>query len=184
MAEDVSELLRAWSDGDQRALDGLTPIVYAELRRLAHRYMRRERPDHSLQTTALLNEAYIRLVDYKRMQWQNRAHFFAVSAQLMRRILVDHARRNNVKRGRGVLHVPLDETALVGERLGNLVALDDALTALGQVDPRKVQVVELRFFGGLSVDETARVLKVSPVTVRRDWSSAKVWLYRELAGPS
>ena len=184
MAEDISALLRAWSDGDQRALDGLTPVVYAELRRLAHHYMKRERPEHSLQTTALVNEAYIRLVDYKRMQWQNRAHFFAVSSQLMRRILVDHARRHNVKRGRGVPHIPLDETAVVGERLADVVALDDALNALALKDPRKVRVVELRFFGGLTVEETARVLKVSPVTVRRDWSSAKVWLYRELTGRS
>jgi len=183
-AEDVTALLRAWSDGDQQALDGLTPIVYAELRRLARRYMKRERPDHSLQATALVNEAYLRLVDCTRMQWQNRAHFFAVSAQLMRRILVDHARRNNVKRGRGVRHVAFDEAVVVQEPAANLVALDDAMHALAQVDPRKVQVVELRFFGGLSVDETAHVLDVSPVTVRRDWSSAKIWLYRELTGHS
>ncbi len=182
MAEDVSELLRAWSDGDQRALDGLTPIVYAELRRLAHRYMKQERAQQSLQTTGLVNEAYIRLVDCKRMQWQNRAHFFAVSAQLMRRILVDRARRLNLKRGRGILHVQLDEAAVVNERPGSIVALDDALTALSKLDPRKARVVELRFFGGLSVEETAEVLKVSPVTVRRDWSSAKIWLYRELSG--
>jgi RNA polymerase sigma factor (TIGR02999 family) len=182
MAEDVSEILRAWSNGESRALDGLTPIVYAELRRLAHRYMKRERPDHSLQTTALVNEAYLRLVDYKRMQWQDRAHFFAVSAQCMRRILVDHARRHNVKRGRGVPHVSLDETAVMRDRPANLVALDDALNALAERDPRKVRVVELRFFGGLSVEETAEVLKVSPVTVRRDWSSARIWLYRELTG--
>src|SRR5262249_30856649 len=151
---------------EPRALDGLTPIVYAELRRLAHRYMKHERPDHSLQTTALVNEAYIRLVDYKRMQWQDRAHFFAVSAQCMRRILVDRARRHNVKRGRGIPHVSLDETALVGARPASLVALDDALNALAERDPRKARVVELRFFGGLSVEETAEVLKVSPVTVR------------------
>ena len=182
MAEDVSELLRAWSDGDRRALDGLTPIVYAELRRLAHRYMKRERFEHGLQTTALVNEAYIRLVDYKRMQWQNRAHFFAVSAQLMRRILVDHARRHNVKRGRGVPHLPLDETLMLGERVDTLVALDDALQSLARVDPRKERVVELRFFGGLSVEETAQVLGISAVTVRRDWSSARIWLYRELTG--
>jgi RNA polymerase sigma factor (TIGR02999 family) len=145
--------------------------------------MRRERPEHDLQTSALVNEAYIRLVDYKRMQWQNRAHFFAVSAQLMRRILVEQARRHNLKRGRGVQHVPLDEAVLGGMEPGvDLVALDDALNALSRVDPRKVQVVEMRFFGGLSVEETAMVLKVSPVTVRRDWSSAKIWLYRELAG--
>ena len=136
----VSQLLRAWSDGDQRALDGLTPIVYAELRRLAHRYMRRERPGHSLQTTALVNEAYMRLVDYKRMQWQNRAHFFAVSAQLMRRILVDHARRHNLKRGGGVPHVSLDEAVGRRRQTGlDLVALDDAMNALARIDPRKVQ---------------------------------------------
>jgi RNA polymerase sigma factor (TIGR02999 family) len=129
MADDVSEMLRAWSEGDERALDDLTPIVYAELRRLAHRYMRRERPDHSLQTTALVNEAYIRLVDYKRMRWQNRAHFFAASAQLMRRILVEHARRHNLKRGRGIKHVSFDDVAIVGSDPGvNLVALDEALT--------------------------------------------------------
>lgn len=181
--EDLSQLLRAWSDGDQLALDELTPIVYAELRRLAHRYMRRERPDHDLQTSALVNEAYIRLVDYKRMRWQNRAHFFAVSAQLMRRILIEQARRHNLKRGRGVQHVSLDEAILVSVNPGaDLVALDDALNALARVDPRKVRVVEMRFFGGLTVEETAMVLKVSPVTVRRDWSSAKIWLYRELTG--
>ena len=180
---DISQLLRAWSDGDQLALGELTPVVYAELRRLAHRYMRGERSNHSLQTTALVNEAYMRLVDYKRMQWQNRAHFFAVSAQLMRRILVEHARRHNLKRGRGVQHVSLDEAMLVsGDPGADLVALDDALNALARVDPRKVQVVEMRFFGGLSVEETATVLKVSPVTVRRDWSSAKIWLYRALSG--
>ena len=180
--DDISKLLRAWTDGDQSALVGLTPIVHDELRRLAHRYMRRERTGHSLQTTALVNEAYIRLVDYKRMQWQNRAHFFAVSSQLMRRILVDHARSHNVKRGGGVLHVSLEEAALVSAgRAADLVALDDAMNLLGRLDQRKVQGVEMRFFGGLSVEETAEVLKVSPVTVRREWSSAKVWLYRELA---
>ena len=181
--DDVSAMLRAWSDGDQRALDRLTPIVYGELHRLARRYMRGERPGHSLQTSALVNEAYLRLVDYKRMQWQNRAHFFAVAAQLMRRILVDHARRRNAKRGGRVPHVPLEDAAVVGsETPTDLVALDDALNALARLDPRKVQVVEMRFFGGLSVDETAAVLKVSPVTVMRDWSSAKAWLYRELTG--
>ena len=165
----------------ERALDQLTPIVYDELRRLASHYMRGERPGHSLQATALVNEAYMRLVDYKGMQWQNRAHFFAVSAQLMRRILVEHARRHNLKRGGGVQHVSLDETAIVGgDRAADLVALDDALDALARLDPRKVQVVEMRFFGGLSVEETAEVLKVSSVTVMRDWSTAKAWLYREL----
>jgi RNA polymerase sigma-70 factor (ECF subfamily) len=180
---EVSGLLRAWGDGDRAALDRLTPIVYDELRRLASHYMRGERPGHSLQATALVNEAYVRLVDYKGMQWQNRAHFFAVSAQLMRRILVDHARRHNLKRGGGVQHVSLDETAIVGsDRAPDLVALDDALDALARLDSRKVQVVEMRFFGGLSVEETAEVLKVSAVTVMRDWSTAKAWLYRELTG--
>jgi RNA polymerase sigma-70 factor, ECF subfamily len=180
---DISTLLRAWSDGDRNALERLTPIVYDELRRLARRHMKRERPGHSLQTTALVNEAYLRLVDYKRMQWQNRAHFFAVSAQLMRRILVERARRHNLKRGGGVQHVSLEEAAVVGGgRAADLVALDDAMIALARLDRRKVQVVEMRFFGGLSVEETAEVLKVSSVTVMRDWSTAKAWLYRELGG--
>jgi len=180
---EVSGLLRAWSDGDRNALDKLTPIVYDELHRLARSYMKRERTGHSLQTSALVNEAYMRLVDYKNMQWQNRSHFFAVSAQLMRRILVDHARRHNLKRGRGVQLVSLDETAEVGgERAADLVALDSAMDALERIDRRKVQVVEMRFFGGLSVEETAAVLNVSAVTVMRDWSTAKAWLYRELAG--
>ena len=181
--DEVCGLLRAWSDGDASALERLTPIVYAELHRLARRYMRGERAGHSLQTTALVNEAYMRLVGYDRMQWQNRGHFLAVSAQLMRRILVEHARRHNVKRGGGVPHVPLDEAALVGGgRAADLVALDDAMNALAQIDPRKAQVVEMRFFGGLDVNETANVLKISPATVMRDWSTAKAWLYRELAG--
>jgi RNA polymerase sigma factor (TIGR02999 family) len=182
-AEDISTLLRAWSDGDQSALERLTPVVYDELHRLARRYMKGERSGHSLQTTALVNEAYMRLVDYERMQWQNRAHFFAVSAQLMRRILVEHARRHNLKRGGGVQHVALDEAAMVGgDQDTDLVALDDAMNGLARIDPRKVQVVEMRFFGGLSVEETAEVLKVSPVTVKRDWRAARAWLYRELNG--
>jgi RNA polymerase sigma-70 factor (ECF subfamily) len=180
---DISKLLLAWTGGEQSALDKLTPIVYHELHRLARRYMKGERPGHSLQTTALVNEAYLRLVDYKRMQWQNRAHFFAVSAQVMRRILVEHARRHNLKRGGAVQHVSLDEAAQVGGvKAADLVALDDALNELARLDPRKVQVVEMRFFGGLSVEETAEVLKVSPVTVMRDWNTAKAWLYRELTG--
>jgi RNA polymerase sigma factor (TIGR02999 family) len=180
---EVSELLRAWSRGDQGALGRLTPIVYEELRRLARHYMRGERPGHSLQATALVNEAYTRLVDYKRMQWQNRAHFFAVSAQLMRRILVEHARRHNLKRGGGLQHISLDETAVVGMKEDtDLVALDDAMNSLARIDPRKVRVVEMRFFGGLSVEETAEVLKISPVTVKRDWRTARTWLYRELTG--
>lgn len=182
-SNDISRLLRAWSEGDQGAVQGLTPIVYEELRRLAHYYMQRERAGHTLQTTAVVNEAYIRLVDYKRMRWQDRAHFFAVAAQVMRRILVDHARRKNVKRGVGVPRVSLDDVAIVnGDRTGDIVALDDAMNALARLDPRKVQIIEMRFFGGLSVEETAEVLKVSPATVRRDWSIAKLWLYRELGG--
>jgi RNA polymerase sigma factor (TIGR02999 family) len=184
---DISTLLRAWSDGDRNALDRLTPIVYAELHRLAGRYMRRERQGHSLQTTALVNEAYMRLEDYRRMQWQDRAHFFAVSAQLMRRILVERARRRNLKRGGDAPHVSLEEAAMVGDNRTadagwNLVALDNALNSLALLDPRKVQVVEMRFFGGLTLEETAEVLKVSPVTVRRDLRTAKAWFYRELTG--
>ena len=180
--DDVSVLLRAWSDGDQNALAKLTPIVYRELHGLAQRYMRRERPGHSLQTTALVNEAYMRLVDYKRMQWQNRAHFYAVSAQLMRRILVERARRHNLKRGGDLQQVTLDETAVISGGATDMVALDDAMNALAKLDARKAQVVEMRFFGGLSVEESAEVLKVSAVTVMRDWSTAKAWLYRELSG--
>lgn len=181
--QDISGHLRAWSEGDQNALEKLAPVVYDELHRLARRYMKQERPGHSLQTTALVNEAYMRLVDYKRMHWQDRAHFFAVSAQVMRRILVEHARRHNLKRGGNFPHVSLDEAALVGGgRTTDLVALDDAMNALARLDPRKVQVVEMRFFGGLSVEETAEVLRISPITVMRDWSTAKAWLYRELNG--
>jgi RNA polymerase sigma factor (TIGR02999 family) len=178
---DVSTLLLAWSGGDQSALEKLTSVVYQELRRLARRYMRAERPGHSLQTTALVNEAYMRLVDYKRMQWQNRAHFFAVAAQLMRRILVDHARRHNLKRGGDMHHVGVDEALEVAARRPtDLLALDDAMNELARFDTRKAQVVEMRFFGGLSVEETAEVLKVSPITVMRDWNMARAWLYREL----
>src|SRR5262249_42842475 len=167
---EVSMLLRAWSDGDPRALAQLTPIVYDELRRLARRYMRSERAGHSLQTTALVHEAYLRLVDYKRMRWQNRAHFLAVSAQGMRRILVDHARRRNAKRGADQQRVSLEAAAIVSSAHStDFVALDDALTALAEQAPRKAHVVELRFFGGLSVEETAEVLHVSSITVMREW---------------
>jgi RNA polymerase sigma-70 factor (ECF subfamily) len=179
----VSQLLRAWSDGDKTALDRLTPIVYKELRSLARRYLHNERAGHSLQTTALVNEAYIRLVDYSRMKWQDRAHFLAVSAQLMRRILVEHARSHNLKRGGGVPHISLDEAAVVGgDRSANVIALDEAMDALAQIDPRKAQVVELRYFGGLTVEETAEALRISSVPVMRDWSTAKAWLYREMTG--
>jgi RNA polymerase sigma factor (TIGR02999 family) len=185
VGDEVSTLLRAWSDGDQHALARLMPIVHDELRRLARHYMRGERAGHSLQTTALVNEAYMRLVDYKRMHWQNRAHFLAVSAQAMRRILVDHARRRNVKRGAGAEHVSIDAAAvLFTDRSNDFVSLDDALNALAERAPRKAKVVELRFFGGLSVDETAEVLHVSSITVMREWKTAKAWLYRELAGRS
>jgi RNA polymerase sigma-70 factor (ECF subfamily) len=180
---EVSTLLQAWSEGDKNALDKLTPIVFNELHRLARHYLNGERTGITLQTTALVNEAYLRLVDYKRMRFENRAHFFAVSAQLMRRILVDHARRRNPKRGAGVQHISLDDTAVVGPgRDEDLVALDHALEGLARFDPRKARVVELRFFGGLSVEETAEVLKVSQITVMRDWSTARAWLYREMSG--
>jgi len=180
--QEVTQLLLAWNDGEQTALDKLIPLVYAELRRVAHRYMRRERLGHSLQTAALVNEAYLRLIDARNVRWQNRAHFFAISAQLMRRILLHSARsRKFVKRGGGAQKVSFDE-GLVGskEQGQDLVALDDALTALARIDARKSQVVELRFFGGLSVEETAEVLKVSPDTVLRDWRLAKAWLAREM----
>jgi RNA polymerase sigma factor (TIGR02999 family) len=177
----VSLLLRAWAGGDEAALEKLTPIIYTELRRLARYYMSRERAGHILQTTALVNEAYLRLVDCDRMQWQDRAHFFAVSAQFMRRILVDYARRNNKKRGAGHPHISIEEANSVSLRPSqDLVALDDALDSLSQFDPRKAKVIELRFFGGLSVEETAEVLKVSSITVMRDWNTARTWLYREL----
>ena len=180
--QEVSGLLLAWSEGKEAAFEKLVPLVYAELRRVAHRYMGRERPGHSLQTTALVNEAYLRLIDARRVRWQNRAHFFAVSAQLMRRILVDFARsRQYLKRGGGAQKVSFDEGLVVSNEQGqDLVALDDALKALAAIDGRKSQVVELRFFGGLSVAETAEVLKVSPDTVLRDWRLAKVWLAREM----
>ena len=181
--DDVSGILQAWSDGDPQALDRLTPIVYDELYRIARRYMRRERPGHGLQTTALVNEAYLRLVGYSRVRWQNRAHFFAASAQVMRRVLVDYARRQNLKRGAGVPHLSLDDGApLLPQSLDRIVALHDALNALAQLDPRKARVVEMRFFAGLTEAEVAEVLQVSVITVMRDWSSAKAWLYRELGG--
>ncbi len=182
LAPDVTKLLLAWNSGDSSALDKLMPLVHQELQRLAHRYMRGERCGHTLQTTALVNEAYLRLVDSSRVQWQNRAHFFAVSAQLMRRILVDYARsRGSVKRGGRALQVTLDPAlAISPEQTPSLAAVDEALSRLTVVDERKGRVVELRFFGGLSVEETAEVLKVSPDTVKRDWRLAKTWLLREL----
>jgi RNA polymerase sigma factor (TIGR02999 family) len=180
----VTELLLSWGRGDRSALDELVPIVHQELRRLARLQMRGERDNHTLQTTALVNEAFIRLVDLRRIRWQDRAHFLALSARLMRRILVDHARsRNYRKRGGGAVNVALDDSIdMSRERGADLVALDDALESLARVDPRKGQVVELRFFGGLSVDETAEALGISAETVLRDWRLAKVWLLREVSG--
>ena len=180
LPQEVTQLLQAWSLGDSLALKKLTPLVYKELHRLAHRYMGFENPGHTLQTTALVNEAHLRLVS-NQASWQNRAHFFAISAQLMRQILVDFARsRHQWKRGGKVQRVSLDEALISSQEPdADLVALDDALTALASVDPRKARVVELRFFGGLSVEETAEVLKVSTDTVLRDWRLAKMWLMRE-----
>jgi RNA polymerase sigma factor (TIGR02999 family) len=181
---DVTSLLVAWSDGDDSALAQLVPRVYDELRRIAHHHLRAERPGRTLQTTALVHEAYLRLVDTRRMRWESRAHFLSVAAQAMRRILVDAARaRGARKRGRNAAVVPLDEAGpLAPRREASLIALDDALTALAEVDPRKSRVVELRYFGGLTVEETAAVLRVSPETVHRDWRVAKAWLLRELSG--
>lgn len=180
---EVTGLLRAWSAGDQGALQKLTPLVYEQLHRLAQRYMAAERPDHTLQTTALIHEVYLRLVDVRDIDWQSRAHFFAICAQLMRRILTDFARaRHYQKRGGDAVHLSLDEALVISREPGaDLVAVDDALKALAAIDDRKSRVVELRFFGGLSVEETAEVLKVSPDTVMRDWKLAKVWLLGQLS---
>ena len=181
---EMSRLLAAWGDGDREALDRLYPLVEHELHRLARGYMRRERPDHTLQTTALVNEAYLKLIDQREVRWQNRAHFFGIAAQIMRRILIDHARKHAyAKRGGGAVHVPLDEAAVLTKaRAAELVALDEALTALAALDERKGRVVELRYFGGLSVEEAAEVLGVSPDTVTRDWRRAKAFLRREMGG--
>jgi RNA polymerase sigma-70 factor, ECF subfamily len=181
-SQGVTKLLLAWSEGQDTALEKLVPLVYQELRRMARRYMYGERAGHTLQTTALVNEAYLRLIDCRKVRWQNRAHFFAISAQLMRRILVDFARsRRYQKRGGGIQNVTLDEALIVAPQQGQqLLALDDALSALAKIDARKARVVELRFFGGLSVEETAEVLTVSTDTVLRDWRLAKAWLAREM----
>ena len=183
-SETVTALLLQWRDGDRAAFDRLFPLVYKELRRLAEGYMRRQRAGHTLQTSALINETYLRLIDHKNMRWQNRAHFFAVAAQAMRRILVDHARRRGyAKRGGGALRVSLDESAtIVAERSAELVELDEALNELARFDERKSRIVELRYFGGLSVEETAHVLQVSPATVMREWRGAKLWLLRTMSG--
>lgn len=181
----MTRLLRAWSDGDEGALERLTRLVEAELRRLARGYMGRERKDHTLQPTALVNEAFVRLIDARQIRWQDRAHFLGISARLMRRVLVDHARSHGYrKRGGGVEHVAFDEALVAAPAADvNLLALDRALEAMAAVDGRKSRVVELRFFGGLSVEETAQVLHVSTDTVKRDWRLAKLWLLRELKGP-
>ena len=180
--EQITELLRAWGRGDQAAFDQLAPVVYAELRRLARHYMARERTDHTLQPTALVHEAYIRLADLRSLHWKNRIHFFAISAQMMRRVLVDFARsRVRRKRGGAAQHVSLDEIANLGaQHDAALLALDDALTVLAAEDPRKCQVVEMKFFGGLSTDEISQSLTVSPETVQRDWKLAKLWLLRHM----
>lgn len=181
-SNEITRLLKAWSGGDAAALSGLTPLVYAELRQIAHRYMRRENPGNSLQTTALVNEAYLKLVDAQDVEWTDRAHFFAVSAQMMRRILVDAARaRGSHKRGAGAVKVNVDEALVASpERDSSLLALDEALESFSVLAPRQAKVVELRYFGGLSEEEIAEVLKISPRTVRRDWDFAKSWLTREL----
>jgi RNA polymerase sigma-70 factor, ECF subfamily len=179
---EVTELLHKWSTGDRAALEELTPIIYNELHKIARRYMNRERDGHTLQTTALVNEAYMRLIDWNTAKWENRAHFFGVSAQLMRRILVDFARKRPKVEDRPVRHVSLDEAFTVtGEKDADLVALDEALTELAKFDERKATIVELKFFGGLSVDEMAEVLKVAPITVLREWQKAKAWLYLQLS---
>jgi RNA polymerase sigma-70 factor (ECF subfamily) len=180
--QEVTQLLGAWSSGDEGALEKLIPLVQPELHRLAHHYMNRERAGHTLQTTALLNEAYLQLTDKTQRPWQNRTHFMAVAAQLMRRIMVDHARaRCALKRGAGAIRVTLDEAALVTEeRAEELLALDEALEKLAEFDRRRSEIVEMRYFGGLTVEEIADVLKVHPNTVMRDWRAAKAWLYAEL----
>jgi RNA polymerase sigma factor (TIGR02999 family) len=182
-SQQITQLLNQWSNGDAKVLDDLMPLVYIELRRQAAGYLRRERIDHTLQPTALINEAYLKLIDQRDVKWQNRAHFFAIAAQAMRRILVDYAReRKREKRGGALENLPLDEalTIVSGEKSVDLVALDEALNKLAKFDERQAKVVELRYFSGLSIDETAEVLNVSNVTVRRDWNMAKAWLHQEI----
>ena len=180
---ELTQLLVDWSNGDRAALDKLMPLIDEELRRLAHRYMRHERAGHTLQTTALVNEAFLRLVNRKNLQWQNRAHFFGIAAQLMRTILVDHARSHaSAKRGGGAHKLELDEAMVVSQqKASEVIALDDALKQLALLDPQQSRIVELRFFGGLTVEEAAEVLQISPATIKREWSTAKAWLYHELA---
>ena len=180
--EEITELLTNWSRGEKAALERLVPLVYPELRRIAKRQMARENPDHTLQTSALINEAYLKLVDREKVDWQNRAHFFAVSAQVMRHILIDHARKYLYnKRGAGAQHVPLEEATIVEEkRSADLVALDEALNALTTLDPRRTQIIELKFFGGLNAEEIAEVMGISPSTVQREWRAAKAWLHHTM----
>lgn len=182
MPENITQLLNEWSDGDERALDRLTPLVYEELRQQAARYLRRERAGHTMQTTALINEAYLRLIDAKEVRWQGRGHFFAIAANLMRRILVDHARhRNAAKRGGSPIHVTLDRIVASAKQSDvDVLAIDEALTKLAAIDRQQAHIVELRFFSGLSVEETAAALGISPRTVKRDWSVARAWLRREI----
>lgn len=182
----VTQLLLDWSNGDRSALESLTTLIYDELRRLARHYMRRQRPGHTLQATALVGEVYIKLINTKNVNWKNRAHFFAVAAQAMRQILIDHARSHKyAKRGGGAFKVELEDVAVMArEQASDLVALDDALKSLAAIDPRKSQIVELRFFGGLTIEETAEVMKISAPTVQREWKVAKAWLYREISRAS
>jgi RNA polymerase sigma-70 factor (ECF subfamily) len=184
LPQEITQLLLIWSKGDSAALDQLVPLVYPELKRIARAYMGRENSAHTLQTSALINEAYLRLVNQQAVEWQDRAHFFAVAAQIMRHILVDHARKyRRNKRGGRTEHVPLDEVSVTcEERAAELIALDDALNRLASIDPRKSQIVELRFFGGLTVEETAEVMKLAPITIMREWRAAKAWLGREVSG--
>jgi len=183
-ANEVTQLLVSWGKGDQQSLESLIPLVYDELRRQARRYLRRERPDHTLQSSALVHEVYVRLIDQRQANWHNRSQFFGVAAQLMRRILVDHARsRGAVKRGAGVTKLAIaEEVAAIEMQNVDLIALDTSLTKLGQIDPQQCRIVELRFFSGLSIEDTADALSISPATVKRDWAMAKAWLYREISG--
>lgn len=183
---DVTRLLQQWSDGHEQALDRLAPHIHHELRKLAAGYLRRERPDHTLQPTALVNEAFLRLIDQRAVRWQNRAHFFGIAAQAMRRILVDHARTHAAeKRGGGARKIPLDEANIPGGTVDvDLLALDEALTRLAVIDPQQSRIVELRFFGGLTMDETAEVMRISPATIGREWRVAKAWLAAELGRPA
>ena len=180
----ITQMLVDWSEGDRAALDQLTPLVYGELHRLAHHYMNRERAGHTLQTSALVNEAFMRLVDQRNVRWNSRAHFFAIAAQMMRRILVDYARSHlYAKRGAGAVHVSLDQVGLAAqEPTAEVTALDEALTALAAIDPQQARVVELRFFGGLTIKETSEVMKISVDMVKREWSTAKAWLFRAMTG--